>query len=140
MPSQMGHHHVRFLHRLQSSAIETHGRTTGRRQEQLVCRKRWLRKNSRGAWARNCLFSSTQTASADQLSVHRYERQSGNQTVCFSVPLTCSRPKRSQIIFHCSFPSNFSTSKREITVGISHVFPLARSCHTVPSLSASSEL
>ena len=51
-----------------------------------------------------CLFSSTQTASADQLSVHRYGRQSGNQTVCFSVPLTCSRPKRSQIIFHCSFP------------------------------------
>ena len=61
-------------------------------------------ENSRGAWARICLFSSTQTASADQLSVHRYERQSGNQTVCFSVPLTCSRPKRSQIIFHCSFP------------------------------------
>ena len=64
-------------------------------------------ENSRGAWARICLFSSTQTASADQLSVHRYERQSGNQTVCFSVPLTCSRPKRSQSIFHCSFPIKF---------------------------------
>ena len=61
-------------------------------------------ENSRGAWARICLISSKQTASADQLSVHRYERQSGNQTLCFSVSHACSRPRRSQIIFHCSFP------------------------------------
>ena len=36
--------------------------------------------------------------------MHRYERQSGNQSLRFSVPHTCSCPKRSQIIFHCSFP------------------------------------
>ena len=36
--------------------------------------------------------------------MHRYERQSGNQILCFSVSHTRSRPNRSQIIFHCSFP------------------------------------
>ena len=100
---------VRFLHRFQSSAIRTHGRTTARRLEQHVCRK-ITAENSRG-WARIFLFSSTQTASADQLSVHRDERQSGKKTLLFIcaahyLPLFLShqtstlRNARSQSEFH----------------------------------------
>ena len=86
---------VPFLHRLQSSAIRTHGRTTARRLKQHVCRKSWLRKIQHGHES-VCFRQHRLHQSINFLCT---ERQSGNQTLCFSVPHTRSRPKRSQIFF-----------------------------------------
>ena len=68
-------------------------------------------ENSRG-WARIFLFSSTQTASADQLSVHRDERQSGKKTLRF---ICAARMQSAETVSSSSivpFPSNFHTSKK----------------------------
>ena len=72
------------------------------------------KENSRGAWARVCLISSTQTSPADKCSVCRYFRQSGDQTLrlpCRTHAVARDGLKSSPAV---AVPLNFHKSKREI--------------------------
>ena len=53
------------------------------------------------------LCAATFAVTRNRRPEHTLLARSSNQTLCFSVPLTCSRPKRSQNIFHCSFHIKF---------------------------------
>ena len=131
---------VRFQHRLQSSAVRTHGRTTVIRPQQHVCRKNWLRKirvehGHESVCSRQHRLHQPINFLCTDMDVRVAIRLCA--FLCRSHAVARNGLKSSSAV---PFPSNFTTSEREITIGISHVFPLARSYHTFPSLSASSQL
>ena len=71
-------------------------------------------ENSRGAWARICLISPTQTPPVNKFSVRRYYRQSGDQTLrlpCRTHAVARNGLKSSPAV---AVPLNFHTSKRKI--------------------------
>ena len=113
---------------------------TERRQEQLVCRKSWLRKirvehGHESVCSRQHRLHQPINFLCTDMNVRVAIRLCA--FLCRSHAVARNGLKASSTV---PFPSNYTTSKREITIGFSHVFPLARPCHTVPSLSASSQL